>query len=475
VLHLAHPHAKEVNLRTKISHRIWTLSLLLIIIMVSAQSVSAATRPGVTNDRAVINFPDSITFQADIDSDAEITSVVIEYGTEQLTCGTVIAKAFPQFTPGTSISPSWTWEMRQSGSMPPGATIWWRWRYTNANGVEMVSEPKTVTWIDSDFDWKTKSAENLNLHWYQGDETFVNALLQAASDGLSLLKNSAGLEPENPIDIFIYADYDDLRDAILYEPSWTGGQAYPDHDIVIIGISPSNLDWGQDAIVHEITHVLVGHLTFSCLGDVPTWLNEGLAVYSEGDLDPDSQAQLDQAISDNSLLSVRSLSSGFSEVPDKATLSYSQSYSIVKYLIETYGQDKMDTLLSSLKDGTTIDDALLDIYDFDVEGLEDKWRAAINAAPRSGTAQPTPQSTPTYVPTFIPFSGAPLQVTPTPYAVPTSSLEEPTDFQDSTTPIALTLMLALVCCVLILLIGVIILGIVLRNQKRKGGDHEAND
>ena len=40
----------------------------------------------------------------------------------------------------------------------------------------------------------------------------------------------------------------------------------------------------------------VVHLTFSCLGDVPTWLNEGLAVYSEGGLDPASARQLEEAI-----------------------------------------------------------------------------------------------------------------------------------------------------------------------------------
>ena len=26
----------------------------------------------------------------------------------------------------------WTWEMRQSGSLPPGASLWWRWRYTDS-------------------------------------------------------------------------------------------------------------------------------------------------------------------------------------------------------------------------------------------------------------------------------------------------------------------------------------------------------
>ncbi|GAB4416449.1 MAG: hypothetical protein Kow002_02230 [Anaerolineales bacterium] len=461
-------------MRTKNTPRLWTLCLLLIFIIISAQSAGAASSPSLTNNQATLNFPDSITFRAHIDASAEITSVVLEYGTQQLTCGTVIAKAFPQFTPGTSISPTWTWEMRQSGSLPPGATIWWRWRYTDATGHETISEQKTVTWLDTEYDWQTVRAESLNLHWYRGDQTFAQSLLDSASAGLARLENDAGLKPEKPIDLYIYGDYEDLRDAILYEPSWTGGLAFPAHDIVIIGISPSNLAWGQDAIVHELTHVLVGHLTFSCLGDVPTWLNEGLAVYSEGDLDPSSQNQLDQAISSNSLLSVRSLSAGFSEIADKASLSYSQSYSIVKFLIETYGQDKMDALLAALRDGETIDAALLDIYGFDVDGLEDKWRETIGAGPRTVSAQPTAQATPTYVPTYVPFSGAPLLVTPTPYGVPTSSLNQPDAPSRTGPPLSLTIMLAVVCCILFLLVGVIVLGVLLRTQKRKGENHETH-
>src|SRR5207253_9452121 len=110
-------------------------------------------------------------------------------------------------------------------------------------------------------------------------------------------------------------------------------EAFPDHDIVIIGIGPSQLDWGKRSEAHELTHVLVGHLTFSCLGSVPTWLNEGIAVYGEGGLDAPSQRQLQTAIVSDKLLSVRALSGTFSAHPAKADLSYSESYSLVNFLV----------------------------------------------------------------------------------------------------------------------------------------------
>ncbi len=457
--------------------RIKILSLLLATVsLLLPTSAFAASPADVTNDRVTFDFPISATFSATITANAEIRSIVLEYGNEQQTCGDVVAKAFPQFTPGARVDAEWVWEMRQSGSLPPGAKLWWRWRVTDINGVETVSETKTATWLDDDHNWKTLDEGLINFHWYQGDEAFARDLMNAAQNGLKFNETESGLTAESPIDIYIYGNTNDLKDAILYEPSWTGGQAFPDQDIVILGISQTDLDWGRNSIVHELTHVLVGHLTFSCLGDVPTWLNEGLAVYSEGELDPASQQQLDEAIQNDTLLSIRSLSAGFSEVSDKAYLSYSQSFSVVKFLVETYGQEKMTALLTSLRDGVTIDEALTNTYGFNVEGLEDEWRAGIGAKPRAVSAQPTAQPTATFVPTIVPVSGFQFSQITTPTAIPTSSFgtQQPTTEapQPSGPPLWLTLSLLGMCCVFLLLIGVVVLGFIARRgNQQQGGNH----
>ena len=436
----------------------------------------AASSLVVTRNEILLNFPETATVRLSLTNDIEITSVVLEYGTEQQNCGEVIAKAFPEFTPGATVDTEWTWEMRQSGSLPPGSQLWWRWRISDANGGETVTESQTATWLDDEHNWKTfDHGEFLRLHYYEGNQAFINELSSAAYAGLQFNESQSGLSAESPINIFIYSDTEDLKDAILYEPSWTGGQAFPDHDIVILGISEADLAWGRDAIVHELTHVLVGHLTFSCLGDVPTWLNEGLAVYSEGGLDTLSQRQLEDAIRNDTLLSVRSISGGFSEVPDKAYLSYSQSYSIAKFLIETYGQDSMTELLVGLRDGSTIDSALMQTYGFDIDGLEDAWRQAIGAQPRPVSPGPTAQPTPTFVPTIAPISvGFPaLQTTPTP--VPTSSDSgQPTEPAPAQTgpPLALTLILLGMCCVFLLIIGIFVLGFIVRRDNMKAGKNE---
>ena len=453
------------------------LTLFLSVSLVAVTSAFASAAPGVTNNEIILNFPESATFRATFTSEADITSIILEYGNEQETCGEVVAKAFPQFTPGKILEAEWTWEMRQSGSLPPGARLWWRWHVTDANGQETVSETQTDTWLDDVHDWQTidnDGSQSVRLHWYEGDRAFAGDLANAASAGLSFNDEQAGLKAEAPIDIYIYANTDDLKEAILYEPSWIGGGAFPDQNIVILGISQDDLAWGRETIVHELTHVLVGHLTFSCLGDVPTWLNEGLAVYSEGELDPASQRQLDDAVRENTLLTLRSLSAGFSEDPQKAYLSYNQSYSVTKFMIESYGQEEMTNLLLGLRDGLTIDEALMQTYGFNVEGLEAAWRQSIGAQPSGSAAQPTLEPTPTWVPTFVPIGGvsSALQVTATP--IPTSSTGiEPTEVPARTgPPMALTFILLGLCGVFFVLIGVIVLGLIVRRQNRQRGDRE---
>jgi hypothetical protein len=128
-----------------------------------------------------------------------------------------------------------------------------------------------------------------------------------------------------------------------------------------------------------LTHLVVHQATFSPYGQLPLWLDEGLATYSQGALDSDLRSSLNTAISQGTLISVRTLCSPFSAYTDKARLSYAESYSLVEYLLDNYGQDKMLDLLTVLKQGSTYDEALTEVYGFDIDGLDASWRAALTS------------------------------------------------------------------------------------------------
>jgi hypothetical protein len=202
------------------------------------------------------------------------------------------------------------------------------------------------------------------------------------------LTQDIGAYPERPVKIYIYASTSDLKGAMISSNEWSGGVAFTEFSTIAISIPPSELDWGKRALVHELTHLVVHQATFSAYGQLPLWLDEGLAMYSEGELDPDFRSCLEGAILEDELISVRSLCSPFSAYSEKACLSYAQSYSLVEYLLDNYGQDKMLDLLALLKQGSTYDEALTEVYGFDINGLDARWRATLMTpvvpAPKAG-------------------------------------------------------------------------------------------
>lgn len=360
----------------------------------------------VQTDQAVLDFPNTITFKIQASSSAEIQRIVLEYGVDQLTCGEVVAKAFPDFTPNTQVAGEWTWDMRQSGSEPPGARFWWQWRITDASGGEKLTERREIIWLDSIHSWQSLNDGLATVHWYAGGQSFGEEMLAASTRALLRVQNLTGLKPDKNIDLYLYGDYNDLRDAILFEPGWTGGMSYGEKNIILLGIPAGDEEWGKGAIAHELMHTVVDRNTFSCLISIPSWLHEGLAMVSEGGLGSYGMSELQAAIDDDTIFRVRSLTGGFPEDPDMAALAYDQSFSVVDFLLKQGDATRIRSLLTELSNGKPQDDALSDLYGFNVDGLDGAWRESVGAQPLLQEAlEPTP--TATIVPTFRPASNEP--------------------------------------------------------------------
>jgi hypothetical protein len=93
--------------------------------------------------------------------------------------------------------------------------------------------------------------------------------------------------------------------------------------------------------------------------------------------EPVYAAVLAKAIAEDSLISVRSLSSPFSAYAEEAVLGYIQSYSLVEFLISNYGQSQMLELLNTFGEGSSYDGAVNRVYGFDMDGLDSLWRGYV--------------------------------------------------------------------------------------------------
>jgi len=230
---------------------------------------------------------------------------------------------------------------------------------------------------DNRYDWRSLTEGKVTIYWYKGDDSFAGELMAVAQGALAWLAEDTGAELEKPVKIFIYANSQDLRESMIFPQEWTGGVAFPRYGIIAIGIAPDDLDWGSRAIAHELTHLVIHQVTFNPYNDLPTWLDEGLAMKAEGELSEAFASVLHKAEKEDNLVSVQSLSSPFSAYAEESYLAYAESYSLVAFLIDSYGHEKMFKLLGTFRQGSGYDEALEMVYDFDMDGLDAQWRASL--------------------------------------------------------------------------------------------------
>ena len=350
----------------------------------------------IQENTAEFDFPFEVLFTLNAISSQPVTEINILYGTNGRSCSASTARQNVEINNTTNIKVEWLWDLEVSGNIPPGAEIWWQWEIQYGENNTILTERKTLLIEDGGYTWKSTSNEQVSVYWVEGGQRFGQNLLRIASESLEQLSQEAGIAPEGKVRLTIYPSFDALRNALLAVPEWTGGIAFPEYGSIMIGIAVDSGDWAEEVIPHELAHLVTGELTFNCLGiRMPTWLSEGLSVYAEGPGDPEKIQDLKEKATARNLPSLRSLAGGFPANADLAGLAYLQSGEVVRFMITSYGPEKMAGLLDELKNGSIIDSALEEVYGLDTDSLDLTWQASIGVDVEvpTGKSSPTPLAT----------------------------------------------------------------------------------
>lgn len=382
----------------------------------------AQATPAIIRDEATLDFPNSVTFRLQLDDASALRSATLIYDTQQFTCLDVPGRV-PVSASGNTLE--WQWVMTRSGNPPPGAELWWQWELVMADGATITTPRQTLAINDGRFAWRVVSNAGIHMHWYEGRDVGP-ILLDAAVAGLQTLEEEMGIELQSDVHFYIYGSSQDMRDAVLYIQDWAGGVAFSEYNVILMGVPPNIAEsWGRGTVRHELAHLVLGQFGQSCIGGVrPTWLEEGIAMVTEGLADAQTENDLNHGIRSDGFAPLRSLNGPFPAHDAAASMAYSQSYSVVNFLVENYGQEMLQELILTLAEGEGYDEALTAVYDFNIDGLETAWRASLGLPPRQIPATPTPL-TAAQIPTIAP-SGLPQSVpTPPSAAAPPPTIPAP--------------------------------------------------
>jgi len=350
------------------------LVVCLFLVLLSPILVQAQSGLAILDSSVQAEFPSRLSFNLSAASDVNIIDIRLRYTVDRSGFAQVTSEVYIEFVPSTTVNVSWTLEMVKIGGLPPGSSVDYWWIVKDTSGDRIETAPSRTQFDDNRYSWRSLTEGEVTIYWYKGNASFAGEIMLSAQQALARLTEDTGAYLKKPVKLYIYAKAQDLRESMIYPQEWTGGVAFTRYGTIAIGIAPDNLHWGKRAVAHELTHLVIHQMTSNPYSGLPTWLDEGLATYNEGLLDPGSAGLLEKAVAENSLISVRSLSSPFSAYAAQSLLSYAQSYSVVNFLISKYGQTQMLELLLTFRQGSSYDDALEKVYGFNMDGLDTLWQ-----------------------------------------------------------------------------------------------------
>jgi len=203
---------------------------------------------------------------------------------------------------------------------------------------------------------------------HQNDAPFSRQVLRASEGYYKDILNDLGFRRngnfwlwENRAKITIYRNRSDFISA-TGSPAWSAGKAnYSKREIATFGRSETFL---KSRLPHELAHLIFRDF-IGFKGEVPLWLDEGVAQWEEKEKRESKLALARELLAKEAFIplvnltamDVRGVKSGV-----RARAFYAQAVSVVGYLITVGGKPNFTGFCQQLRDGKKLNDALRFTY-----------------------------------------------------------------------------------------------------------------
>ena len=346
-------------------------------------------------------FQQGIRFEVDVRSSAEIEEIAVRFRIGQREVGAYEYLEAADDSSGEGVKASVLYRTNTAARyIAPGTIITYSFVITDAEGNHLDTPEYEYIYHDDRYEWDEITNGIVTVS-YHGPVSFrAQDVLDATVQTLEHMGPLLGAGVDDPIRITMYNNWPEMRAALppasetTRRELITEGQAHsPEGVLLVLGGAPR----ASGIASHEVTHILVHRAGEGSLGRVPSWLNEGLAEF--GNIQPGESYDraLYYAIQRNNLLPITSMD-GQPGTPEDVIIFYGQARSIVRYMVEAYGAEKMRELMATIKSGKNYRNAIPEVYGITPLELENEWRDALGVQRREvlddASALPTPLPTP---------------------------------------------------------------------------------
>lgn len=226
--------------------------------------------------------------------------------------------------------------------------------------------------LDAEWDYVRVDTDHFHVDFDAGvaAET-VDFVAAALDDAWRDVSARLGVHLDERARAVLYPDAD--FHALTQTPDWAKGVFDGRIKIPLGGLEAG--DPGLPAVLrHEYAHHVIAALA---RGRAPVWLNEGLAMWAEGDGD-ERLLWAEERLAGATFVPLARLQGSFARLPaGPAELAYAQSYVAVRRLADDYGPDAVVDVLRRLGAGTPFAEAFRAVYRTDPDAFEDRLRAEL--------------------------------------------------------------------------------------------------
>ncbi len=209
---------------------------------------------------------------------------------------------------------------------------------------------------------------------YEGREKIEagKIILRILEEAYGVVGRGLSYYPDRELQVILYSgrQFQEVTDA----PGWSGG-IYDGKIRIPIGGIEQETPGLRRLLYHEYTHAVVRSITARC----PTWLNEGLAQYFEGDeLDGRKKEALKRVAQTGKLPSLVALEGSFMGMGNtQAMYAYLFSLSSVRYMVDSFGMYRVKTVLEELGKGADTGKAVSSGIMISYEEFERGWKRSL--------------------------------------------------------------------------------------------------
>jgi len=371
---------------------------------VGARAQSAEFQTTITSD-----YPRQLSFKLETSAPGEVADVSLEY---RIVGRGVSGLGKPESIPGgASVEVEVIVETNTGNSyIPPASEFEYTWNLTLTDGSSLSSEPETYVYLPPGYEWQSVENDVVRVYYHSDRESVAREYLAA---GLvtyqSMARDLFGIELELlPVKVILFDDESDLEIARpgtpgVLDAAVTNCGVKVTSDIVFVIHQSCGTNDRTDTFRHEFTHIINEAAGEGPLGKLPSWLDEGTAVLGQSDAGDNYAGAVDAAIRSGRLIPFDQMGTAPNDA-SKVNLFYGEAWAMVRFLIDLEGPATYADLFATIKAGARFDQALSQVYGFDLAGFEDAFYAANGLSSPGATATPPPQqSLPTAVPTRPPL------------------------------------------------------------------------